>query len=58
MKRGEIMSLSASILVAFFCMAVVFTVLCVLWALIRLFSSLIRFIEKSKENKSLGQSLK
>lgn len=40
------MTLSESVLVALFCMSVVFAVLIILWALIRLFSSAIQLIEK------------
>lgn len=52
LKRGVKMSISESILVALFCMLVVFSVLVILWALIRLFSSVIQLIEKNNE-KSL-----
>jgi Na+-transporting methylmalonyl-CoA/oxaloacetate decarboxylase gamma subunit len=48
------MSLSDSLLTALFCMAVVFAVLGILWAIIRLFSSLIRAIEKTNEKSSTG----
>lgn len=47
------MSLIESILIALFCMAVVFAVLGVLWTLIRLFSWLIRVLEKNGEKGSL-----
>ena len=40
------MSISESILTALFVMAVVFAVLGILWGIIRLFSSIIRSIEK------------
>ncbi len=40
------MQVAQSILVAIFCMAVVFAVLGVLWAIIRIFSMLITIIEK------------
>ncbi len=43
------MSLSESILVALFCMLVVFSVLTALWGLIRLFSFIVQSIEK-KDN--------
>ncbi|MDF2942570.1 MAG: hypothetical protein K0S01_1428 [Herbinix sp.] len=46
------MSISESILTALFCMIVVFAVLGVLWAIIRLFSSIILIIEKTKEKRS------
>jgi Na+-transporting methylmalonyl-CoA/oxaloacetate decarboxylase gamma subunit len=42
------MSLSESILIALFCMAVVFAVLGVLWAIIRVFSTIIMSIEKKR----------
>jgi Oxaloacetate decarboxylase, gamma chain. len=47
------MSVSESILVALFCMLVVFIVLGVLWALIRLFSLVIQAIEKKNDNSAL-----
>jgi len=50
------MSLSVSILTALFCMVVVFVVLGILWAIIRLFSSFIRVIEKKSEEKSYSGS--
>ncbi len=43
------MTLSESLLIALFCMAVVFSVLGILWAVIRLFSATIMTIEKKKE---------
>jgi Na+-transporting methylmalonyl-CoA/oxaloacetate decarboxylase gamma subunit len=43
------MSLSESILIAVFCMAVVFAVLGILWVLIRLFSAVIMGIEKKND---------
>ena len=43
------MELSESILTALFCMAVVFTTLSLLWAIIRLFSIIIRMIERPKK---------
>ncbi len=52
------MSLYDSILTALFCMAVVFAVLAILWAIIRLFSSIIRVIEKRNEKSSLGANPK
>lgn len=45
------LTLAESLLYALFCMVVVFVVLGVLWALIRVFSILIGFIEKLS-NKS------
>lgn len=39
------MAFSESVLVAIFCMAVVFAVLGILWALIRLFSMIIGMLE-------------
>lgn len=46
------MPLSESLLVALFTMAVVFAVLILLWVIIRLFSSMIRVIERDKGKKS------
>jgi len=43
------MPISESILVAFFCMAVVFAVLSALWAIIRVFSSIICSVERKFE---------
>ncbi len=43
--------LSKSILVAIFCMAVVFVVLGVLWAIVRIFSLLIKSIEQKQDKK-------
>lgn len=40
------MAISESVLVAMFCIAVVFAVLGILWALIRLFSILIGMLER------------
>jgi Na+-transporting methylmalonyl-CoA/oxaloacetate decarboxylase gamma subunit len=40
------MQVAQSVLVAIFCMAVVFAVLGVLWAIIRIFSMIITMIEK------------
>jgi Na+-transporting methylmalonyl-CoA/oxaloacetate decarboxylase gamma subunit len=48
------MSLPESILTALFCIAVVFAVLGILWAIIRLFSSLIQVIEKKNDKSSNG----
>ena len=48
-KEVNNMTLSESILIAIFCMAVVFTVLGMLWAIIRLFSIIILAIEHRKE---------
>lgn len=42
------MAFSESVLVAIFCMAVVFAVLGILWALIRIFSFAISILEKDK----------
>ena len=47
------MQVTQSILVAIFCMAVVFAVLGVLWAIIRIFSMIITIIEKK-----IGQETK
>ncbi len=48
-KKGvKYMSITQSILVAIFCMAVVFTVLGLLWAIIRIFSLFIIMIEKRR----------
>lgn len=46
------MSLSESILVAFFCMVVVFAVLGILWFILRVFSSIISAFEKKNEKNS------
>ena len=46
------MSLMQSLLVALFCMAVVFSVLAGLWVIIRLFSVLIKRIEGEYAQKS------
>ncbi len=43
------MSIFQSILTALFCMSVVFSVLVILWAILRLFSTFIQFIEKQKK---------
>lgn len=51
------MSLGASILVAIFTMSVVFAVLAVLWAIIRLFSIVIGIIEKGNTKGSAGSGL-
>ena len=45
----EILSLSQSILIALFCMSVVFAALIALWAAIRFFSFLISLYEKGQE---------
>jgi Na+-transporting methylmalonyl-CoA/oxaloacetate decarboxylase gamma subunit len=42
------MSISETILVALFVMAVVIAVLCMLWVIIKIFSFIIREIEKNK----------
>jgi Na+-transporting methylmalonyl-CoA/oxaloacetate decarboxylase gamma subunit len=53
LKKGvKNMSFSQSILVALFCIAVVFVVLGVLWAIIRIFSLIINFIENNHEQKA------
>ncbi|WFR59242.1 OadG family protein [Anaerocolumna sp. AGMB13025] len=46
------MSISESILIGLFCMAVVFAVLGILWAIIRVFSSIIMSIEKKPDANS------
>ncbi len=46
------MPVSESILVAVFCMAVVFAVLILLWAIIRVFSYLIRGLEKGRKTEA------
>lgn len=46
------MPLSDSILVAIFCVVVVFAVLGILWAIIRIFSSIIRVIENRNVDNS------
>ena len=43
------MALSQSLLVALFCMTIVFVALVALWAIIRLFTLIIRKIEKPME---------
>jgi Na+-transporting methylmalonyl-CoA/oxaloacetate decarboxylase gamma subunit len=47
------MSLPESILTALFCMLVVFAVLGILWAIIRVFSLLINLIEKKNKNTTV-----
>ena len=44
------MSFAQSVITALFCMAVVFMVLVALWAVLRLFSVSIRFMEKRKSH--------
>lgn len=52
----KIMTLSQSILTAVFCIAIVFTVLAVLWALIRLFSVIITRVQRpATENVGTGK---
>ncbi len=46
------MAISQSILVALFCMAVVFAVLGMLWAIIRIFSLIINLIENNQQKES------
>ncbi len=46
------MNLTDSILVALFCMAVVFCILAVLWGLIRVFSFIIRSFESKSNSES------
>ncbi|QHQ60526.1 hypothetical protein Ana3638_06880 [Anaerocolumna sedimenticola] len=46
------MALYESILIALFCMSVVFAVLGMLWAIIRIFSLIIVSIEKRNEKSS------
>ena len=50
--RNEVkyMSFTQSIFTALFCMVVVFTVLVVLWAILRIFSAIIQFIEKQRNH--------
>jgi len=48
------MALGESILIALFCMLVVFTVLGILWAIIRCFSSIIMLIEHRINPDSKG----
>jgi hypothetical protein len=48
------MAFSDCILVAVFCMSVVFAVLAMLWGIIRLYSSVIRIIEKSHNDITDG----
>ncbi len=45
------MPLSESILIAIICMAVVFAVLGILWAIVRIFSLLIKSIEQGQNKK-------
>ncbi len=47
------MSLMESILVALFCMAVVFIVLGMLWAILRLFSIAVLILEKRKKSADI-----
>lgn len=44
------MSFTQSIFTALFCMVVVFAVLVVLWAILRIFSVIIRFIEMQRNH--------
>lgn len=46
------MSISESILVAIFCLAVVFSILALLWGVIRIFSSVIQYIEHTGKKDS------
>lgn len=46
------MAITESILIALFCMAVVFSVLAILWVIVRLFSWIINVIEKRNNNGS------
>lgn len=48
------MQLSESILIALFLMAVVFSVLCILWALIRVFSMIIMKLDNNRSKNSSG----
>lgn len=50
------MQISESILVAIFCMAVVFAVLTALWAIIRIFSSVICTVERKYGKKSINSN--
>lgn len=52
------MTLNQSLLTAIFCMTVVFVVLIVIWALLRLFSALIIFIESKKKQSDTNSNLK
>ncbi len=49
-----VVTLSESILIAIFCMAVVFAVLGILWALIRIFSRIIQKLEVRGESGSVN----
>ncbi len=51
MKGVSVLPLSQSIFVALICIAVVFMVLGVLWAIVRIFSLLIQSIEQSRNKK-------
>jgi Na+-transporting methylmalonyl-CoA/oxaloacetate decarboxylase gamma subunit len=57
-KGVKQMPLSESIPTALFCMAVVFAVLILLWAIIRIFSQFIEVIEKIKLKKIQKQNIK
>jgi Na+-transporting methylmalonyl-CoA/oxaloacetate decarboxylase gamma subunit len=46
------MALSESILIAIFCMAVVFSVLIMLWGIIRAFSAIINMLENKNDRNS------
>lgn len=47
-KEAKKLSISETVLVALFVMAVVFTVLGILWVIIKIFSFIIRGIEENK----------
>lgn len=48
------MSFFESVLVALFCMAVVFCVLGSLWAIVRLFSLVVQLLEKRKHSADIN----
>lgn len=50
------MSFAQSIFTALFCMLVVFAVLVVLWAIVRVFSVIIRFMENRKNPTVLNKN--
>lgn len=50
------MSFAQSIFTALFCMSVVFAVLVVLWAILRVFSVIIGFMEKRKNHTVLNNN--
>lgn len=51
-KEVNQMTFAEIILIALFCMAIVFSVLGILWGIIRVFSSVIKVIENKREKLS------